>query len=69
MAEKQITLAAIAGAHGIAGEVRLKLFGEGVAELKRHRTYTALFYIPLSGALAVLLLELLLANTRFRRIP
>ena len=39
MAEKQITLAAIAGAHGIAGEVRLKLFGEGVTELKRHRTF------------------------------
>jgi Ca-activated chloride channel family protein len=38
-------------------------------KLKRHRTYTPLFYIPLLGALAVLLLELLLANTRFRRIP
>lgn len=39
MAEKQITLAAVAGAHGIAGEVRLKLFGEGVVELKRHRVF------------------------------
>jgi Ca-activated chloride channel family protein len=38
-------------------------------KLKRHRTYTPLFYIPLLGALAVLLLEVLLANTRFRRIP
>jgi Ca-activated chloride channel family protein len=38
-------------------------------KLKRHRTYTPLFYIPLLGALAVLFLELLLANTRFRRVP
>jgi Ca-activated chloride channel family protein len=38
-------------------------------KLKRHRTYTPLFYIPLLGAFAVLLLEVLLANTRFRRIP
>jgi 16S rRNA processing protein RimM len=34
-----ITLAAIAGAHGVAGEVRLKLFGEGVAELARHKRF------------------------------
>ncbi len=34
--ERPVTLAAIAGAHGVAGEVRLKLFGEGVATLKRH---------------------------------
>jgi len=38
-------------------------------KLKHHRTYTPLFYIPLLGALAFLLVELLLANTRFRRIP
>ncbi len=31
-----ITLAAVTGAHGVAGEVRLKLFGDGVATLKRH---------------------------------
>ena len=37
--------------------------------LKRSRTYTPLFYIPLACALAVLLLEVVLANTRFRRIP
>lgn len=30
---RRIALAAIAGAHGIKGEVRLKLFGEGVASL------------------------------------
>jgi 16S rRNA processing protein RimM len=34
--EPQVTLAAIAGAHGIGGEVRLKLFAEGVASLQRH---------------------------------
>jgi 16S rRNA processing protein RimM len=31
-----VILAAIAGAHGIGGEVRLKLFAEGVDSLKRH---------------------------------
>jgi 16S rRNA processing protein RimM len=30
---KPVTLAAIVGAHGVMGEVRLKLFGEGVAAL------------------------------------
>lgn len=37
--ERPVTLAAIAGAHGVTGEVRLKLFGEGVAALKRHRAF------------------------------
>jgi 16S rRNA processing protein RimM len=36
---KQVVLAAIAGAHGVTGEVRLKLFGEGVAALKRHQSF------------------------------
>jgi 16S rRNA processing protein RimM len=35
--EPQVTLAAVAGAHGIGGEVRLKLFAQGVDSLKRHR--------------------------------
>lgn len=34
-----MTLAAIIGAHGITGEVRLKLFGEGAASLKRYRVF------------------------------
>lgn len=34
-----VTLAAVAGAHGITGEVRLKLFGEGLASLKPHKTF------------------------------
>jgi len=37
----QVTLAAIAGAHGISGEVRLKLFAEGVDSLKRHKRFHA----------------------------
>lgn len=36
MAERRIALAAVAGAHGIKGEVRLKLFSESIASLKRH---------------------------------
>lgn len=34
-----VTLAAIAGAHGVAGEVRLKLFGEGIATLARQKSF------------------------------
>ena len=37
--DKPVTLAAIAGAHGVTGEVRLKLFGEGVATLKYHKSF------------------------------
>lgn len=36
---KPVTLAAIVGAHGVAGEVRLKLFGEGVAALAKHKSF------------------------------
>ena len=36
MSEDQVALAAIAGAHGIGGEVRLKLFAESADSLKRH---------------------------------
>ncbi|QLC24285.1 16S rRNA processing protein RimM [Parasphingopyxis algicola] len=41
MAEKRITLAAIAGAHGIGGEVRLKLFSESLDSFKRYTTFGA----------------------------
>lgn len=37
--DRPVTLAVVAGAHGVAGEVRLKLFGEGVASLKRYRAF------------------------------
>ena len=37
--DRPVTLAAIAGAHGVTGEVRLKLFGDGVSALKHHRAF------------------------------
>lgn len=37
MAEDQVALAAVAGAHGIGGEVRLKLFAQSADSLKRHK--------------------------------
>ena len=36
---KPVTLAAIIGAHGVAGEVRLKLFGDGVPTLARQKSF------------------------------
>ena len=39
MRDKPVTLAAITGAHGVTGEVRLKLFGEGVDALFAHRSF------------------------------
>ena len=42
-AEKRVALAAVAGAHGIKGEVRLKLFGEGLGSL------TALKSVEVAG--------------------
>jgi 16S rRNA processing protein RimM len=35
--DDEVALAAVAGAHGIAGEVRLKLFAAGLDSLKRHK--------------------------------
>ena len=37
--ERAITLAVVIGAHGVAGEVRLKLFGEGLESLKAHKAF------------------------------
>ncbi|MCR2834602.1 ribosome maturation factor RimM [Parerythrobacter lacustris] len=37
--DKPVTLAAVIGAHGVAGEVRLKLFGEGIDALKGHKSF------------------------------
>jgi 16S rRNA processing protein RimM len=36
--EKRISLAAVAGAHGIKGELRLKLFSDSIDSLSRHQT-------------------------------
>lgn len=41
MTDKPVTLAAIIGAHGVAGEVRLKLFGEGAESLKAYGSFDA----------------------------
>lgn len=40
-AHRPVTLAAIAGAHGVRGEVRLKLFGEGAETLRAFSVFTA----------------------------
>ena len=36
MTDKRVALAAVAGAHGVKGEVRLKLFSDSVASLAQH---------------------------------
>ena len=36
--ERRIALAAVAGAHGINGELRLKLFSDSIESLSRHET-------------------------------
>jgi 16S rRNA processing protein RimM len=40
-ADRPVTLAAIAGAHGVRGEVRLKLFGEGAETLRAFSVFDA----------------------------
>lgn len=40
-ANRPVTLAAIAGAHGVRGEVRLKLFGEGAEALRAFSMFDA----------------------------
>jgi 16S rRNA processing protein RimM len=37
LSDPQVILAAVAGAHGVGGEVRLKIFAEGLDSLKRHQ--------------------------------
>jgi 16S rRNA processing protein RimM len=37
--DKPVTLAAVTGAHGVTGEVRLKLFGEGLEALAAHKRF------------------------------
>ncbi len=41
MTTKRVTLAAVAGAHGITGEVRLKLFGQDLDSLRLHKAFEA----------------------------
>jgi 16S rRNA processing protein RimM len=40
VADRPITLAVIIGAHGLGGEVRLKLFGEGAEALKGYKAFS-----------------------------
>jgi 16S rRNA processing protein RimM len=37
LASKRIALAAVAGAHGVKGELRLKLFSDSIGSLSRHQ--------------------------------
>lgn len=37
--DKPVTLAAVTGAHGVAGEVRLKLFGDGLEGFSVHKRF------------------------------
>lgn len=39
MQDKPVTLAAVTGAHGVTGEVRLKLFGDGLEALSAHHRF------------------------------
>ena len=39
MSDRPITLAVIVGAHGVTGEVRVKLFGSGLDALKSHKSF------------------------------
>ena len=41
MPDAPVTLAAVAGAHGVTGDVRLKLFGERIASLKAHTSFNS----------------------------
>lgn len=41
MSAQPIELAAITGAHGVAGEVRLKLLGDGLEALLQHKSFNA----------------------------
>ena len=39
MAHRPVTLAGVIGAHGVTGEVRLKLFAEGLDSLSAHKSF------------------------------
>jgi 16S rRNA processing protein RimM len=39
LADNTVTLAAVSGAHGVTGEVRLKLFAENLDSLKRYKSF------------------------------
>ena len=39
MSDKPVTLAAVTGAHGVTGELRLKLFGDGLNSLTAYKAF------------------------------
>ena len=39
--DRSVTLAAVIGAHGVTGEVRLKLLGEGLEAFSAHRSFNS----------------------------
>jgi 16S rRNA processing protein RimM len=39
LTDTAVTLAAVSGAHGVTGEVRLKIFAENIESLKRHKSF------------------------------
>ena len=41
MSNRPVTLAAIIGAHGVAGEVRLKVFAEALDSVRAHKSFNA----------------------------
>ena len=41
MSNRPVTLAAIIGAHGVAGEVRLKVFAETLDSVRAHKSFNA----------------------------
>jgi 16S rRNA processing protein RimM len=41
VSDRRVTLAAVVGAHGVTGEVRLKLFAESLDSFRRFRTFEA----------------------------
>lgn len=61
--EKRIALAAVAGAHGVKGELRLKLFSDNIESLSRHRSVYVggveqrLLFVRDGGSMAVARLE------------
>lgn len=61
--ERRIALAAVAGAHGVRGELRLKLFGDSADSLAHHRkvhvggTERRLLSVRDSGKMAVARIE------------
>ena len=51
MTDKPVTLAVVTGAHGVTGEVRLKLFGDGPDSLRGYGGFMAAGVMQKDGVL------------------